>query len=58
MLDIDNTETRKDEDGNVIKDENGKAVAFYKHELTLEEAIAHPFLQRFASFIYTSPSVA
>lgn len=54
-IDFDNTETRLDENGKVIKDEKGKAKKF-KTEGTkytsIEDALKDEFINRSASFVY------
>ncbi|MEM9216418.1 MAG: virulence-associated E family protein [Cyanobacteria bacterium P01_F01_bin.150] len=46
-----------DVDGNPIAKSDGrKAKKIYQHELTWDEAIAHPFLQKYGAFLYTSAS--
>lgn len=50
MLDIDNSDALRDEDGNTTQ---GKT---YKHELTLPEALEHPLIKDHALMIYTSCS--
>lgn len=48
LLDIDNS-------GEEL-DENGKRIKVYKQQLTLDEALADPFVQQYCSLIYTSAS--
>ena len=56
LLDIDNSDTLKDENGKPVLGEDGKAVKVYSKQLTLDEAIAHPFVQKHCSLIYTTAS--
>lgn len=56
LSEIDNAALLKDNEGNVIRDQDGKGVKIYEHQLTLEEAIEHPFIKQFCSLIYTTPS--
>jgi phage/plasmid-associated DNA primase len=56
LLDIDNSAMLLGEDGKPVKDENGKSIKIYRHQLTLNEAIAHPFIQQYCSLIYTTAS--
>jgi hypothetical protein len=56
LLDIDNSKVLKDESGEIVKDADGKTIKVYDHQLTLDEAIAHPFIQRHCALIYTTAS--
>ncbi len=56
LVDIDNSEILLDENGKEVKDENGKARKIYKPELTLPQALEHPFVKQFCSLIYTTAS--
>ena len=56
LLDIDNKRPVLDENGKKVKDEQGKVVTEYSRELLLEEALNHPFIQRYCALIYTSAS--
>lgn len=56
LLDIDNSDVVRDADGKPVKDEDGKTTKIYSHQLTLDEAIAHPFIRQYAAFIYTTAS--
>jgi len=56
LLDVDNSIELKDERGKSVKGDNGKVVKVYKHELTLDEAIAHPFIRQHCCLIYTTAS--
>lgn len=54
-IDFDNTETRTDENGQIIKDEKGKAKNFRTEGnkyTSIQEALDNPFIQNNASFIY------
>lgn len=56
LLDIDNSDVVRDEDGKPVKDEAGKTTPIYKHQLSLDEALAHPFIQQHCALIYTTAS--
>lgn len=56
LCEIDNAALKRDEQGNIVKDKDGKAVKVYQHQMNLEEAIVHPFVQQYCSLIYTTPS--
>lgn len=56
LLDIDNSDVLRDNVGQPIKGEDGKTTKIYKHDLTLDEALAHPFVQEHCSLIYTTAS--
>ncbi len=55
-IDVDNTRYILDSEGKRIKDENDKYLTEYSGELTLENAIAHPFIRRHAALIQESAS--
>lgn len=56
LVDIDNTRVRLGEDGQPIKDAEGKKIPVYSKELTIEDALNHPFIKQYCSFIYTTAS--
>ncbi|TVP55484.1 MAG: DNA primase [Nodularia sp. (in: Bacteria)] len=56
LLDIDNSDVARDLEGKPIKDSNGNYIKVYKHQLTIEEALAHPFIQKHCALIYTTAS--
>ncbi|MEP0872856.1 PriCT-2 domain-containing protein, partial [Trichocoleus desertorum AS-A10] len=56
LLDVDNSDIERNEDGKPVKDEHGQTIKVFKHQLTLEEAIAHPFIEQHCALIYTSAS--
>lgn len=56
LLDIDNSAPLLDESGKPVKDESGKVKTFYTGELTLEAALAHPFIKKYCALIYTTAS--
>ncbi|MBW4566118.1 MAG: PriCT-2 domain-containing protein [Mojavia pulchra JT2-VF2] len=56
LLDIDNSDVARDAEGKPIKDSNGNSIKVYKHQLTLEEALAHPFIQKHCALLYTTAS--
>lgn len=56
LLDIDNSDVLRDDAGQPVKGEDGKTTKIYKHDLTLDEALAHPFVQTHCALIYTTAS--
>ncbi|MHC5854468.1 PriCT-2 domain-containing protein [Nostoc sp.] len=56
LLDIDNSDVARDEDGKPILDANGNSIKVYDHQLTIEEALAHPFIKKHCALIYTTAS--
>jgi regulator of replication initiation timing len=56
LIDIDNSAMLRDESGKVVKDEDGNGIKIYEHQLTIDEAIAHPFIQQHCALIYTTAS--
>ena len=56
LVDIDNTAYQLDSAGQPVKDSAGKRIPIYSGELTIEDAIAHPFVKRYCAFIYTTAS--
>ncbi|BAZ71447.1 hypothetical protein NIES4106_62440 (plasmid) [Fischerella sp. NIES-4106] len=56
LLDIDNSDIQRDENGNPVKDAHGKTIKVFKHQLTLDEALEHPFIKQYCSLIYTTAS--
>ena len=56
MLDIDNSALLLDADGKPVKGEDGKSTKVYEPQLTLDQALTHPFIQQHCSLIYTSAS--
>ncbi|MBN8564116.1 MAG: PriCT-2 domain-containing protein [Leptolyngbya sp. UWPOB_LEPTO1] len=56
LIDIDNSAILKDADGQSGKDADSKTVRGYEHQLTLDEALAHPFIQKHCALIYTTAS--
>ncbi|MBE9011776.1 PriCT-2 domain-containing protein, partial [Pseudanabaenaceae cyanobacterium LEGE 13415] len=56
LCEIDNATLLKDDQGNIVRDQAGKGIKIYQRQMTLEEAIAHPFVQKYCSLIYTTPS--
>ena len=56
MLDIDNSSLLLDTDGKPVKGKDGKSIKVYNPQLTLDEALQHPFIQQHCSLIYTSAS--
>lgn len=56
LLDIDNSDVARDEDGKPIKDENGNSIKVYDPQLTISEALAHSFIQKHCALMYTTAS--
>ncbi|WDD30200.1 PriCT-2 domain-containing protein (plasmid) [Nostoc sp. UHCC 0926] len=56
LIDIDNSDVARDTDGKPIKDANGNSIKVYDHQLTIEEALAHPFIKKHCALIYTTAS--
>lgn len=56
LLDIDNSDVARDAYDKPIKDENGNSIKVYKHQLTISEALAHPFIKKHCALIYTTAS--
>lgn len=56
LLDIDNSDMARDADGKLIKDNYGNYIKVYKHQLTIEEALTHPFIRKYCALIYTTAS--
>ncbi|MBD2168489.1 PriCT-2 domain-containing protein [Calothrix membranacea FACHB-236] len=56
LLDIDNSDIARDEEGKPLKDEYGNSIKVYDPQLTIEEALAHPFIQKHCTLIYTTAS--
>ncbi|MHC5747481.1 MAG: PriCT-2 domain-containing protein [Nostoc sp.] len=56
LLDIDNSNIARDAYDKPIKDENGNSIKVYDHQLTIEEALAHPFIKKHCALIYTTAS--
>ncbi len=54
VIDIDNSEIKKDAFGIPVKDAQGYTIKVYKKELTIEEALEHPLVQEAGGLIYTS----
>ena len=56
LVDIDNSAILKDEHGKPVKGNDGKAIKVYKEELTIPQALEHPFIKKYCFYIYTSAS--
>ncbi|MHC5771294.1 MAG: PriCT-2 domain-containing protein [Nostoc sp.] len=56
LLDIDNSDVARDAEGKPIKDANGNYIKVYDHQLTISEALAHPFIKKHCALIYTTAS--
>jgi|GEM_PF-2491404 len=56
LLDMDNSDVARDADGKPIKDENGNSIKVYDRQLTIEEALAHPFIKKHCALMYTTAS--
>ena len=56
LVDIDNTTYLTDEAGQTVFDDDGKRIPIYSEELTIFDALNHPFVKQYCSFIYTTAS--
>lgn len=56
LLDIDNSDVARDAYEKPIKDENGNSIKVYDRQLTIESALAHPFIKKHCALIYTTAS--
>lgn len=56
LLDIDNSDVARDAYGKQILDANGNSIKVYDHQLTISEALAHPFIKKHCALIYTTAS--
>jgi hypothetical protein len=56
LSEIDNSTLLKDENGKAIIGPEGKGIKTYQHQMTLDEAIADPFIRSSCALIYTTPS--
>ncbi|MBD2533256.1 PriCT-2 domain-containing protein [Nostoc flagelliforme FACHB-838] len=56
LIDIDNSDVARDAYDKPIKDANGNSIKVYKHQLTIEEALVHPFIQKYCALMYTTAS--
>ncbi|MBU7587175.1 MAG: PriCT-2 domain-containing protein [Nostoc sp. TH1S01] len=55
-LDIDNSDVARDAEGKPIKDDFGNSIKVYTPQLTIEQALAHPFIQKHCALMYTTAS--
>ena len=55
-VDIDNSTILKGEDGKPLKGDDGKAIKVYQEELTIPQALDHPFIKNHCIYSYTSAS--
>ena len=55
-VDIDNSTILKGEDGKPVKGDDGKAIKIYREELTIPQALDHPFIKNHCIYSYTSAS--
>lgn len=55
-LDIDNTDTLKDDNEKTVKDAEGKALKVYREELTIAQALENPYLSEHCCLIQPSAS--
>jgi len=51
LVDIDNSQVDKTQ-----KDEDGKFLKIYDPKLSISEALQHPFIQKYCTLLYTTPS--
>jgi hypothetical protein len=56
LLDIDNSDVARDAEDKPLKDEHGNSIKVYDHQLTIDEALAHPFIKKHCALIYTTAS--
>ncbi|MGJ5676828.1 MAG: PriCT-2 domain-containing protein [Nostochopsis sp.] len=56
LIDIDNSDIARDAYGKPILDENGNSIKVYTPQLTIEEALTHPFIQKHCALMYTTVS--
>jgi hypothetical protein len=56
LLDIDNSNIARDAYDKPIKDENGNYIKVYDHQLTIPEALVHPFIKKHCALMYTTAS--
>ncbi|MBD6620427.1 DNA primase [Komarekiella sp. 'clone 1'] len=56
LLDIDNSSIARDAYDKPILDEHGNSIKVYDHQLTIEEALVHPFIQKHCALMYTTVS--
>ncbi|OYD99926.1 PriCT-2 domain-containing protein [Nostoc sp. 'Peltigera membranacea cyanobiont' 232] len=56
LIDIDNSDIARDAYDKPIKDENGNSIKVYDPQLTIEEALAHSFIQKHCALMYTTAS--
>jgi len=56
LLDIDNSVALTDEAGKTVKDPDGKAIAVYERQLTIDDALANEFIRTHCALIYTTAS--
>jgi Primase C terminal 2 (PriCT-2) len=56
LLDIDNSDVARDAEGKPIKDDFGNSIKVYTPQLTIEEALTHPFIQKHCALMYTTAS--
>ncbi|BAY95788.1 MULTISPECIES: PriCT-2 domain-containing protein [unclassified Tolypothrix] len=56
LLDIDNSDIARDAYGKPILDDNGNSIKVYTPQLTIEEALVHPFIQKHCALMYTTAS--
>jgi AAA domain/Primase C terminal 2 (PriCT-2) len=55
-IEIDNAALLRDADGKVIKSEDGKEIKVYDHQMTVTEALEHPFVRQYCAIAYTTAS--
>ena len=56
LIDIDNSDVARDAYDKPIKDANGNSIKVYDHQLTIEEALVHPFIKKHCALMYTTAS--
>lgn len=53
-VDVDNTALKKDDRGVIVKDENGESIKIYTAQMTLEDAVNHPYISAHCGLIQPS----
>jgi Primase C terminal 2 (PriCT-2) len=56
LIDIDNSDVARDAYDLPIKDANGNSIKVYDHQLTIPEALVHPFIKKHCALMYTTAS--
>ena len=56
LIDIDNSDVARDAYDKQILDANGNSIKVYDHQLTIQEALVHPFIKKHCALMYTTAS--